>query len=26
MFGFDELNRTIGTPEMIALGKTYENQ
>jgi 2-methylisocitrate lyase-like PEP mutase family enzyme len=26
MFGFDELNRTIGTPEMIALGKTYENK
>jgi 2-methylisocitrate lyase-like PEP mutase family enzyme len=26
MFGFDELNRTIGTPEMIELGKTYENQ
>jgi 2-methylisocitrate lyase-like PEP mutase family enzyme len=26
MFGFDELNRTIGTPEMIALGKKYENK
>ncbi len=26
MLGFDELNRTIGTPEMIALGKRYEKQ
>ena len=26
MFGFDEINRVIGTPEMIALGKTYETQ
>jgi 2-methylisocitrate lyase-like PEP mutase family enzyme len=26
MFGFDELNRTIGTPEMIARGKAYESQ
>ena len=26
MFGFDEINRVIGTPEMIALGKTYETK
>ena len=24
MFDFDELNRVIGTPEMLALGKAYE--
>lgn len=26
MFDFDELNRAIGTPEMLALGKSYEGQ
>jgi 2-methylisocitrate lyase-like PEP mutase family enzyme len=26
MFGFDEINRVVGTPEMIALGKTYETK
>jgi 2-methylisocitrate lyase-like PEP mutase family enzyme len=26
MFDFDTLNRVIGTPEMLALGKTYENE
>jgi len=26
MLGFEELNRTIGTPEMIALGKRYETK
>ncbi len=26
MLGFDEINRVVGTPEMIALGKRYETQ
>lgn len=26
MFDFDELNTVIGTPEMLALGKSYEGQ
>lgn len=26
MLGFEELNRVVGTPEMIALGKKYETQ
>lgn len=26
MFDFDTLNRVIGTPEMLALGKTYEDK
>ncbi|MCZ8261570.1 MAG: isocitrate lyase/PEP mutase family protein [Beijerinckiaceae bacterium] len=26
MFDFDELNAVIGTPEMLALGKSYEGQ
>jgi 2-methylisocitrate lyase-like PEP mutase family enzyme len=26
MLGFEEINRVIGTPEMIALGKRYESQ
>ncbi len=26
MLGFEELNRVIGTPEMIALGKRYETK
>ena len=26
MLDFDGLNRVIGTPEMIALGKRYEKQ
>jgi 2-methylisocitrate lyase-like PEP mutase family enzyme len=26
MLGFEELNRVLGTPEMIALGKQYEGQ
>ena len=26
MFGFEEINRVVGTPEMIALGKRYESQ
>jgi len=24
MLGFEEINRVVGTPEMIALGKRYE--
>jgi 2-methylisocitrate lyase-like PEP mutase family enzyme len=26
MLGFEELNRVLGTPEMIALGKQYEGR
>jgi 2-methylisocitrate lyase-like PEP mutase family enzyme len=26
MFGFDEINRVVGTPEMVALGKKYETK
>jgi 2-methylisocitrate lyase-like PEP mutase family enzyme len=26
MLNFDELNQLIGTPELLALGKTYEGQ
>jgi 2-methylisocitrate lyase-like PEP mutase family enzyme len=26
MLGFDEINRVVGTPEMIALGKRYETK
>ena len=25
MLGFEEINRVVGTPEMIALGKRYES-
>ena len=26
MLGFEEINRVVGTPEMIALGKRYETR
>ncbi len=26
MLGFEEINRVVGTPEMIALGKRYETK
>jgi 2-methylisocitrate lyase-like PEP mutase family enzyme len=26
MLGFEEINRVVGTPEMIALGRKYENE
>ena len=26
MLGFEEINRVVGTPEMIALGQKYETK